>query len=184
MTSEAVNHAAAENAIAPTDNDSNLNGEKLYQLVYLSSAEHLLEDSELVSILAASRRNNIKRNVTGLLLYHDGNFIQFLEGPAHQVDALYERISLDVRHRGVLRLLRREIAKRDFGEWTMGFKALSADSAPEEIDGFNNMMSTLSAHQVADQTMSRTVQRLITSYRQLWGSGAMSNTRPRQGSTF
>lgn len=48
----------------------------MYQLVYLSSAVELFREEELKDLLATSRLNNEKLHVTGMLLYHEGNFIQ------------------------------------------------------------------------------------------------------------
>ena len=50
------------------------------QLVYVSNAKYGLGDRDMESILAASRRNNRALDVTGLLIYADGVFIQVLEG--------------------------------------------------------------------------------------------------------
>lgn len=168
--------AAATDSATPSE-------EGLVQLVYLSSAHHLLSTEELVDILSVSRRNNAPRNISGLLLYHDGNFIQFLEGPETEVEALYGKIAGDGRHRGVLHLLKRPITKRDFASWTMGFRDLTSAEA-EDLDGFNGMMQSLSAPAQLDPGVSRAVQRLIASYRQLWDHGATSGSIPKAASSY
>lgn len=150
--------------------ESGFNPDQLYQLVYLSSSSAQYSKEDLVNILEISRRNNTARDVTGLLLYHDGNIIQFLEGKEEAVSALYDRIARDNRHKGVLPLLRRKIDRRDFGSWSMGFKNIR-DDEKESLDGFNDLMNSLSSHTIADPTMSKQVQRLIRSYRQLWDTG-------------
>lgn len=145
------------------------NGEEhrqLYQLVYLSSSTGQYSPEDLKEILSVSRRNNSAINVTGLLLYHDGNIIQFLEGEEDSINSLYDRIARDVRHKGILPLLRRKIDRRDFGTWSMGFKNI-ADEEKEQLDGFNGLMDSLSSHTIADPAMSKQVQRLIRSYRQV-----------------
>lgn len=153
--------------------------QNLYQLVYLSSSEGQYSKQDLISILEVSRRNNTRDGVTGkthdttlsnysgLLLYHDGNIIQFLEGHEDVVKNIYDRIALDKRHKGVLPLLRRRVAKRDFGNWSMGFREIDNDDK-NKLDGFNDLMNSLSPHSVADPTMSKEVQRLIRSYRQVF----------------
>lgn len=141
---------------------------QLFQLVYLSSSHGQYSRHDLVDILATSRRNNTRANITGLLLYHDGNIIQFLEGEEATVDAVYDRIARDSRHKGILPLVRRKIDRRDFGSWSMGFKDIE-DSEKEQLDGFNDLMGSLSNHTTADPAMSKQVQRLIRSYRQVCG---------------
>ena len=162
----AATHSGSDRA----EGGSGGGGDDLVQLVYLSSAQHLLSKDELLAILTVSRRNNTSNDISGLLLYHDGNFIQFLEGARPKVDELYARISADGRHRGVLHLLKRSIDRRDFPSWTMGFQDLT-DREAAEIDGLNDMMLSLTTPTPIDPNMSRAVQRLIASYRQLWDHG-------------
>ena len=50
----------------------------LYCLVYISLAIRKMSDAELSELLATCRKNNRKLEVTGLLLYRDGFFIQAL----------------------------------------------------------------------------------------------------------
>jgi Sensors of blue-light using FAD len=67
-----------------------------------------------------SQSENAKREITGLLVYCEGIFIQSLEGPIAAVDSLYDAISRDTRHSEVDLLARAIITKRAFGKWTMG----------------------------------------------------------------
>lgn len=90
----------------------------MIQIVYISTARgdtHV----ERGHILLTSRRNNQRDGITGLL-YDDGvRFLQVLEGNMSQVDAAYERIKADPRHRAVVVLSRRPIDAREFGDWAM-----------------------------------------------------------------
>ena len=51
----------------------------LVSLSYVSSAVRKLDDHELLEVLRVARKNNERLGVTGMLLYHDGNFMQILE---------------------------------------------------------------------------------------------------------
>ena len=86
----------------------------LISIVYISSARQLFSDQALHELLDLSRRNNATRDITGLLLYWDGNFLQYVEGPEAAVDALLDRIRIDPSHDGVIVLDRATIAKRAF----------------------------------------------------------------------
>ncbi|WP_420455208.1 BLUF domain-containing protein [Rubrivirga sp.] len=90
------------------------------RLVYASSAVGALSPDDLLQIVRTSRRNNAAVGVTGALLYHDGNVMQVLEGPAEAVDGVFARVGADKRHRGVLTLLRETADERAFPEWSMG----------------------------------------------------------------
>ena len=88
----------------------------MLQLVYISTA---VGDAGGPGILAVSRRNNRRAGVSGLL-YGDGKrFLQVLEGPAELVEATFERIKGDPRHRAPVVLSRREVDEREFGTWDM-----------------------------------------------------------------
>jgi hypothetical protein len=98
----------------------------LFQIVYVSSAVVLMSLDGVTSLLEWSRRENTRIGVTGLLLYHDGNFMQLLEGPEPVVRGLYARIEKDLRHRGCQTLLQTRIKERTFPQWSMGFRNLSS----------------------------------------------------------
>jgi hypothetical protein len=96
----------------------------MISLIYVSSSVKLLNEQELLDILKVSRENNEKFDVTGLLLYKGGNFMQVLEGPEDQVGKLYEIIKKDRRHKDVSVISREEIQKRQFPNWEMAFQNL------------------------------------------------------------
>jgi hypothetical protein len=52
----------------------------VYQYVYVSSEVFKFSDVQLMTLMENSRRRNLACDVTGLLLYLSGNFIQLLEG--------------------------------------------------------------------------------------------------------
>lgn len=93
----------------------------LKRLIYLSAAAGLDPGRDLARILDVSRHNNIALGVTGILMYHDGTFLQILEGDELSVQKLYARISLDDRHRGLQKLPEHNVDARLFPDWTMAF---------------------------------------------------------------
>ena len=72
---------------------------ELGYLTYFSSAARLFGQSDLKRLLEISRLKNARIGITGLLLYRDGHFLQYLEGPEDAVQATYDRIGLDTRHK-------------------------------------------------------------------------------------
>jgi hypothetical protein len=111
----------------------------MFFLVYVSSAVRLLVEKELLDLLEKSRKNNQAFGITGMLLYKEGNFMQFLEGPREKVMALMEKIRKDPRHRGVITLLQQEHMEREFPEWSMGFKKVESDSLPQ-LPGYSDFL--------------------------------------------
>src|SRR3982751_6377232 len=80
-----------------------------------------MNDQDLLSILAKSHENNGRLNVTGMLLYRSGNFLQVLEGQETVIDDLFKVIMQDPRHHQVTLLLKRPVPSRQFEQWEMGF---------------------------------------------------------------
>ena len=113
----------------------------LIMLMYGSTATHPMSEKELLEILEVSRRNNGKDNVTGMLLYGGGNFLQVLEGEEADVMALYQKIGRDLRHHHVSMISNRTVRERHFGDWQMGFVNLD-EINPAEIPGYSEFLKT------------------------------------------
>lgn len=96
----------------------------MLQLVYISTASGAFDTT---SILATSRRNNSRDDVTGLLFTDGKRFLQALEGPRLNVERTYGRIGTDPRHRALVVLSRREVNEREFGPWSMAEHAPGTD---------------------------------------------------------
>jgi hypothetical protein len=104
-------------------------------LVYVSFASHDLTDDELRDILRVARTTNQKLDITGMLLYRDGFFIQALEGDKEKVEPLYDKIKNDPRHKNVTLVYSLPIETRSFHNWSMGFNKISHASAAN-LPGF------------------------------------------------
>ena len=102
---------------------------ELFQIVYVSAAAVPFSSKDLVTLLERSRAKNTENAITGLLFFHDGNFMQVLEGPEANVRQAYQRISQDPRHRGCIVLIQQPVPERTFGDWAMGFR----DSRSAEV---------------------------------------------------
>jgi hypothetical protein len=112
----------------------------LIHLVYVSSATQAFSQTELLSLLEVSRRNNEPAAITGMLLYRDGNFMQVLEGEDTAVTGTHDRIKLDPRHDGLITLLKAPIPQRDFGDWSMGFRNLESMEV-RSVPGYSEFMN-------------------------------------------
>jgi Sensors of blue-light using FAD len=108
------------------------------QVVYSSAAVLPFSDPELTDLLARARMNNERRGVTGMLLYHEGSFLQVLEGEASVLESLFTAISADKRHHRVVALLRREVEERHFGDWRMGFASIK--NLPANLPGYSDYL--------------------------------------------
>ena len=93
--------------------------QNIYQLIYVSGATEPFTGPELRSLANASAQSNGQLGITGLLLYHNQRFMQFLEGDVFNVGGMFEVIRNDPRHEGVYVLWRRFVPFRQFPDWSM-----------------------------------------------------------------
>ncbi|WP_293907664.1 BLUF domain-containing protein [Phenylobacterium sp.] len=133
----------------------------LHRLIYTSrvSIPEAAIDHEIGSIVQTSRRNNRDVAITGLLLVHEGYFVQALEGPAEAVMSTYRRILDDPRHEKSKVLSAGPAAGREFGDWNMCARRMTA--------GDDAILDTLRARdRFAPESLSgAAVLRLLTAVR-------------------
>lgn len=99
--------------------DDDKNQMRLVSLLYVSEAARRLLPHEIRELKRVSTRNNAALDVSGLLLYRAGRFMQLLEGPELFVATIFGRISRDPRHHYITKLSHDYIEHRTFGEWNM-----------------------------------------------------------------
>jgi len=106
---------------------------RLHRLIYVSRSSNVLgedADAEIHRIVAVSTGKNRTIDVTGLLLAHQGWFLQALEGPSAEVSGLMGRISRDPRHRRVHTLCADMVDERLFNDWNMVGARLGPEADP------------------------------------------------------
>ena len=135
--------------------------ENLYTLVYVSAGTHLFSDEELEALLAKSRENNSKLNITGILLYSEGNFIQAIEGKKEDIDYLFNKISLDPRHRFIIKLYQKPITERMFSEWSMGLRKVNK-SGLSLVPGLSDFMEDNTSSEILKNNSSAVTQLLLS----------------------
>ena len=94
------------------------------QIVYRSTST--APEGRAIDDIPEILREAVERNgvdgVTGLLYAENPFFLQVIEGPPESVAHLMARLARDVRHRDMAILVDREIARREFGDWTMIYR--------------------------------------------------------------
>lgn len=131
----------------------------MHQVIYSSAAVAPFTETQLAQLLARARINNERLEITGLLLYDDGSFLQALEGESEVIERLYETIGRDKRHHRVVALLRREIDERHFSQWRMGFAAVNAFS--KKLPGYSDYLQARNEPAAA----ASAAERLMGSFR-------------------
>jgi acylphosphatase len=103
-------------------------------ILYISSAVQPFSEAALSALVARSREKNGRLEITGILLYADGNVMQLIEGPDQTVRSLEETIFRDSRHYGVIQLVERAISEQEFPDWSMEFQDLSRNKLQRLAD--------------------------------------------------
>jgi len=101
----------------------------MHAIAYVSAASWSLPDAQIDDIVAGARRRNALTGITGVLLYCDGNFMQYIEGEEDAVVETFARIRASDSHYQINELMNQPILEREFGDWTMGFSR----PTPEEF---------------------------------------------------
>ncbi len=100
----------------------------MYKYVsYVSEQTHSLSEESIQELLLHSRAKNTKHEITGLLIFFQGVFTQFLEGPEHYVEKVYRSILNDSRHTKIIELSTGYSDKRYYADWKMAYHRLSTD---------------------------------------------------------
>jgi len=86
--------------------------------------------TDLAAIARVSHARNPRHGITGALVYDAGRFVQMLEGPEGEIDALMARIRHDPRCAEIVTLYDHAIEARSMGAWAM--LMLRTDAQREE----------------------------------------------------
>ena len=101
----------------------------LHSLIYSSLADDGISKENIEELLLNARHNNARHNITGLLLYHDGAFLQVLEGDRRTISNLFERkLMRDSRHKSVTLFHDEKIEQRKFKYWNLAYSDLTESS--------------------------------------------------------
>lgn len=126
----------------------------LSQLAYVSVQTNPLSRSDIQEILRKSIANNSLENITGMLIYYNGTFLQVLEGHDKKVMKLYQTLKLDKRHHNIEILYKKEIDTLVFSSWSMGFVDMEEILKAGDKD-FISLFNEFSGEQITKNKIKR-----------------------------
>ena len=114
---------------------SQLQQPKLATIAYRSKAIASLSEGQLHDLLVTSQANNRRSGLTGLLIYDEGQFFQWIEGEPERLDTMWGAIQRDQRHTNIELIGRQSVPLRFFGDWDMRLSVRGPDhfGKPEGI---------------------------------------------------
>ena len=89
------------------------------QLIYKSQCTGDITPEIIDDILMSAQRFNKRHGITGILLFSENMFMQFIEGVPHDIDRVYQNICDDPRHRSIQLLYIGYSDERAYPEWVM-----------------------------------------------------------------
>lgn len=148
---------------------------ELSALCYMSSVTHTPTQGEIDALLRRARWRNERESVTGVLLYSEGSFLQYIEGPDAGLERVFAAILKDPLHEHIFELLSEPISERQFARWSMAYRGIGAVNQPPD----DELVALL-----ADESTSLTAGRILLNA--FWNKGmgglyqaALGGRRPR-----
>ena len=122
----------------------------MFCLLYISNSKWPLSPGDLRGILGKTVEKNASLGITGVLMYHEGMFLQVLEGDEAVVRSLLETIRNDGRHTDLHILLEEPVTKRHFPDWAMAIADMYALSEEDRrfCRSLRNALPTLQSDQL------------------------------------
>jgi hypothetical protein len=149
----------------------------IYQILYSSRETYPLRAEDLIRLLLSSRERNRGADVTGVLLYRQGRFMQLLEGSEAAVRPLYAHIADDPRHGDIEVQLARTCDARLMHGWNMGYADAPTAGGREAFDGLRADDRVLALLERAPQDDA--VVRLLREFLALPSGGHTDSPGPR-----
>ena len=91
----------------------------IWSLVYHSRASQPMSEDDLDALQRTAAARNHAEGLTGLMIYDNGRFFQWLEGPEESLEKVWASIQRDRRHGAIDVLGRYPAPMRCFGDWDM-----------------------------------------------------------------
>lgn len=92
-----------------------------YAITYVSTADEGLKSKDIEYLLDLTKDRNNAENITGILLFSDGNFFQIIEGEKTKIDDLFHKIEIDQRHHGLIKIFGRRIKNAAYDGYETDF---------------------------------------------------------------
>lgn len=136
---------------------------EVFQIVYLSHAtEELLKKpmEHIDDIIDEAKASNEERNITGLLLYRNGLFMQLLEGTKEDVLYTLGKVATDKRHGNILTILKQFGEARLFDTWSMTLRKLN-DQDVVDIENILSWKTIQEASEMQIQIPNKNIMELL-----------------------
>lgn len=89
--------------------------------------------------------NNVKHNITGVLVKNKDVFFQIIEGDSDLINQLFKKISNDSRHNNIIQLVNRSISSRSFSNFNAGYTVIEDSESIYELHDYLLKLNSIQA---------------------------------------
>lgn len=93
----------------------------IHSITYTSVASYPLSKADIEHLLSSARRRNLEEHITGVLLYAEGRFMQYLEGPQAGLEVVMTHIKASPLHHHLDIHGMQAIESREYEAWSMAY---------------------------------------------------------------
>lgn len=123
-----------------------------FAICYVSNINNK-SDCDLGALFEQSTNANQKNNISGILMYNAGNFLQYIEGSKEAIIALYyDKISKDNRHKSPLVLFEKEITHLYFNGYESGFSSVLGKEKADKLNTYLTLLNHLESKEIKSIT--------------------------------
>ena len=105
----------------------------LMTLTYRSRATTPLSESQLGDLQHSAAARNRAESITGMMVYNDDRFFQWLEGPPASIARIWSSISRDTRHADIEALSVHSAPTRLFANWSLKLTTGQGDPLIDDL---------------------------------------------------
>jgi len=108
----------------------------LKTICYISDSKTDESLDSLKTLFQQAEENNIKNEITGILIYKNKNFLQVFEGESKVVDETFKRIVKNKKHHNIFKIIETNIDSRIFEDYNYGFTTISDKTTIRQLQEY------------------------------------------------
>jgi hypothetical protein len=133
---------------------------QLKRVKYVSEFAAHLTSTDIEKLVSQAAENNIKNQITGILVASGHLFFQVIEGPADAIDTLFENIKKDKRHNNVLLLNSEHAAQRIFPDWALKRFDMNSETLTQ-MEPLKAILETITENRMRIEQLTRILERAV-----------------------
>lgn len=97
----------------------------LKTICYVSSAKQNLSIIDQQFIFDQTLKKNTSLDISGVLVFNEGNFMQIIEGENDKISILYDKIKEDSRHHNIIEIINNPVKEKLFEGFETGYAVIN-----------------------------------------------------------